>query len=463
MLRFVVDFSFSFTFQLSLFQECVNELGDDSYCDFLANLGECVAQREAMIRFCRKSCLRCSKVRIPCENTFEDPLKCDYYAKRGDCLSNPAWMLPFCRKSCLKCNGKRNEYRLENFYKKAYNNEYETSVNDTLEANRIGCDYWAKNGFCRLKKLWMLFYCRKSCSKFDPVLETICMDSYKAVKGASCKNLAEDGDCINNRQWMLENCYASCTGCNLKYPRECLNEHLSDEECDVWANEGDCERNPHWMSRNCFKSCSRCEYSTLRKKVNCSDRYDAEKCQLWSSNGYCLRNFEFMLPLCKKSCGWCDYQLNTLNNGIVGNSMQPGFDRNNFAGKSVIFGQKFSLNGSVYSFAVYFAKIGFTFIEIWRPIGDSFKQIYQLSVENSLNSSYAHVFVPADKCIEVKQNDRFGLTSISNQDIPVLSLNHSKYDSFWRDNYSNKNFIKMDNEIDFIVSANFKPINCQIN
>ena len=42
-----------------LFVECANAYGDDTFCTFEANKGQCVNDSAYMMKYCQKACSRC--------------------------------------------------------------------------------------------------------------------------------------------------------------------------------------------------------------------------------------------------------------------------------------------------------------------------------------------------------------------------------------------------------------------
>ncbi|KAK2175402.1 hypothetical protein NP493_734g00010 [Ridgeia piscesae] len=79
-------------------QACVNALGNDTRCEWLAKQGECLANPHYMYRDCF---LTCSKCRIPaCGNIHKS---CEYFAMAGECVKTRDWMAINCIESCRWC------------------------------------------------------------------------------------------------------------------------------------------------------------------------------------------------------------------------------------------------------------------------------------------------------------------------------------------------------------------------
>lgn len=84
-----------------------------------------------------------------------------------------------------------------------------------------------------------------------------------------CKQWAKRGYCKTNKEFMIPYCMTSCCNAckydldwcpNQKTETNCLNKYLfltwkGIEKCAGWAYAGECEKNPVWMKRNCAASC----------------------------------------------------------------------------------------------------------------------------------------------------------------------------------------------------------------
>jgi len=53
------DFFVTEVYWVLVCAECANAYGDDMFCAFLANSGECAEDPAFMVRYCHKACSRC--------------------------------------------------------------------------------------------------------------------------------------------------------------------------------------------------------------------------------------------------------------------------------------------------------------------------------------------------------------------------------------------------------------------
>ncbi|XP_068693880.1 uncharacterized protein [Montipora foliosa] len=169
---------------------------------------------------------------------------------------------------------------------------------DTMKA----CAYWAKKGFCELRRDFMPKECKKSCNSCDAVNktgeekpETECMD----IK-TNCPFWAEHGYCEKRPDYMTVKCRKSCGFCT---EERCLDR---DPRCRAWARWKYCtsDRYRHVMLQACRRSCAFCVAETH----DCKDKIPL-RCPRLKEEGYCksmkpdvrldMRN------MCALTCGFC--------------------------------------------------------------------------------------------------------------------------------------------------------------
>lgn len=214
---------------------------------------------------------------------------CPYWAKKGFCKTRRDFMLKDCKLSCNACN-------IEAETKKV-------SVEECIDTKHA-CAFWAKSGFCESRPDFMHVKCKKSCRVCN---EDRCMD-----RDPRCRAWARWKYCTHEKykNIMMRACRRSCAFCVAEI-HDCKDREKS--RCPRLKEEGYCEStNPDErlsMRNNCALTCNFCrkiENAIVKQRLSpCVNTFKA--CHGWSRLGYCSSNSKerFMREYCRKSCNLC--------------------------------------------------------------------------------------------------------------------------------------------------------------
>jgi len=225
---------------------CVN-LRSNSYCDYWANEGECLANPLWMHNECCQSCA------VSCTDTYVPPLgsprSCQWYAEVGACTSTLyQWVRDECCHTCMLQEAAPT-----------------LMCDDTYDCN---CDW---------------DWCHR-----------------RALMGTCTSTVNFHG---HNSDFMHDNCCATCAIMESDPDSLCVNLR-SNSYCDYWANEGECLANPLWMHNECCQSCAVSCTDTYDPGPDQNDFPDCRSIAL-STQGFCTATDPFVSHWTNVCCNSC--------------------------------------------------------------------------------------------------------------------------------------------------------------